>query len=147
MPYTPEEFRSKITPGAVLYFKINPSDPEPHYHIVLNKTPLTDENLIIVRSSHRIADVRFRRKRESPDTLVIIKKEEYPRFTCDESIVDCNSVITEFTLEKLTIKAQSENVNEKIDIRPRMDMAIIQRLREAVCESNIVDRIIQGRLC
>lgn len=149
MLLTPEEFRSNFISGAVLYFKISHSDPEPHFHIVLNKRPLIEENLILVCPSHRIDHVRERgdRKRYKPGTLIIITRAEYPAFTCDESIVDCNSVIKEFTVNQLVAKSQSHNLNDKIHFKPPMNMAIIERLREAVCESYEVERIIQGRLC
>ena len=83
------QIASTIKPGSVYYFPEQAlSSDEPHYFIVVNHNPLTDEILILVCSSSRIDKVKRRVWRRSfPETTVVeIRKDAYPDFTKDSII-------------------------------------------------------------
>lgn len=96
----------------------------------------------MVISSSRIEAVRNRHlgERGSASTLVIIKKGEYSEFN-EESIIDCNTVY-QFTLQELAAKAAMG----KLKVKSKMNIDIIKKLRSAVCDSDMVEMVVQGKL-
>ena len=81
-----------IQPGSVFYFEDEEfTSTEPHYFVVLNNNPKTDELLILVSASSQVDKRKNVAKKLgfSPETLVVVSVLEYPFFT-KETIFDCN---------------------------------------------------------
>lgn len=125
--------RDIIRPGSVYYFHDDElSSPEPHYFVVLNKNPDTDSVLVLVCSSSQVRATLLTCGM-MPETLVQISPAEYRDFSRD-SIVNCNSVF-----ERNIAKLQQKNNNGALWVKSIMPPAILQKLRDAVEESCVVD--------
>lgn len=134
------DLNATIKPGSVYYFPdISLTSSDPHYFIVLNKNPLTDRILLLVCSSSQLHAVRKRRELR-PETVVEISPLEYPDFTKD-SIVDCNTVF-EKSIRELQRKYDSRQLRVQAVISPN----ILEKLRDAVLESDMVDGEVQDML-
>lgn len=134
------DLRATIRPGSVYYFHdsiLTSSDP--HYFIVLNNNPLTDRILLLVCSSSRLQTVRNRRALR-PETVVEISPLEYPDFSRD-SIVDCNTVF-----EKSIPELQRLYDSGKLRVQAVLGLDILEKLRDAVIESDMVDGQVQDML-
>lgn len=126
--------RSTIKEGSVYYFSDNElSSKEPHYFIVLNHNPKNEEILLLVCSTTKIHERKKIRKLHK-NTLVEISKHEYSDFKSD-SIVDCN-IIFPRTIEEIISKLKSGDLKIKKD----MDSAVIEKLRDAVCQSPVIEQ-------
>lgn len=124
----PESVRilAPLQTGSVFYFEEDQlSSPEPHYFIVLNRNPHTEQFLILVVASSQVErrrkivqDLGF-----SPETLVVVTPSEYPLFS-KETAIDCNrtfektpqSLIEKLTDKKLGIctEIMSKEIMEKL---------------------------------
>lgn len=134
------DIRATIQAGSVYYFHdSNLTSPDPHYFIVINKNPQTDRVLLLVCSSSQLQTVR-RRRALRPETIVEISPREYPDFTRD-SIVDCNTVF-ERSIQELQLKYDSGQLRVKTVMSPDT----LEKLRDAVLESDMVDGEVQDML-
>lgn len=134
------DVRSTIQPGSVYYFRDRDlTSTDPHYFIVVNKNPRTDQILLLVCSSSQLEKVRNRRALR-PATVVEISPRQYPDFTCD-SIVDCNTVF-ERSIPELQQKHDAGRLRVQTVIAPD----ILEKLRDAVLESNQVEEEVKDML-
>jgi hypothetical protein len=134
------DLRATIQPGSVYYFyDSNLTSSDPHYFIILNKNPLTDRILLLVCSSSQLQAVRKRRALR-PETVVEISPLEYSDFTRD-SIVDCNTVF-----EKSTGELQRKYDSRQLRVQAVIGPDILEKLRDAVLESDMVDGEVQDML-
>lgn len=138
------QIKATIKAGSVFYFVEEAlSSDDPHYFIVLNHHPLTDEILVLVCSSSQINKVKERvRRRQFPESTVVeIFKREYPDFTKD-SVIDCNEVFPRTLgqlIEKLT---QGE-----LKLKTIMGRDLVDKLRQAVLDSpKVKDDQIKNQL-
>jgi hypothetical protein len=85
------QLRLSLREGSVYYFTDRSlTSPEPHYFIVINSNPLTQEVLILGVVSSKVAEVK-RRRRDLPETLVEISPQVFDILK-RLSIVDCNDL-------------------------------------------------------
>ena len=134
-----EKIKSTIKPGSVYYFKEDElHSEEPHFFIVINKTPINYEVILLVCSSSQVKEIKQRRGnlKQFKGTLVEIKKRDYPGFSTD-SIVDCNNVFPR-TVEELVDKLKDGDLK----IKPEMNIYIIEEIHEAVIRSYVVEQEI-----
>ncbi|MBW7941598.1 MAG: hypothetical protein H3C64_04185 [Candidatus Kuenenia stuttgartiensis] len=82
----------------------------------------------------------IKRRRHMPNTLVKIDNAEYAIFT-KESVVDCNSVIKK-TIEEIVSLLKSKQLACKTE----MPIGIVEKLREAVIASPVVENNIKEML-
>lgn len=82
----------------------------------------------------------IKRRRHIPNTLVKIDNTEYTIFT-RESVVDCNSVIKK-TIEEIVFLLKSK----QLEYKPEMPIGIVEKLREAIIASPIVENYIKEML-
>lgn len=82
----------------------------------------------------------IKRRRHIPNTLVKIDGTEYAIFT-RESVVDCNSV-TKKTIEEIVSLLK----NKQLACKPEMAIEIVEKLREAVIASPVVENCIKEML-
>jgi hypothetical protein len=130
--------KSTIRPGSVYYFvEESFSSPEPHYFIVINRNPVSDNIVLLVCSSSQIEKVKRRRKLLPPETLVEIKESRYINFTTD-SIIDCNNILQK-TKEQLIQKLEQNELKLKME----MDIHLVEQLRQAVKKSPLVEEEIK----
>jgi hypothetical protein len=127
--------------GSVLYFSdktlgIN----DPHFFILLNKNPHSDKLILLVCSSSKITKVIRRRKHLSSKTLVEINASEYESFTVD-SIVDCNVCYL-----KSPEEIMNKTTDGKISLKAEMDIKIIEKLREALLLSPLIEKSLKNIL-
>lgn len=128
------QIRSTIKEGSVYYFSDNElNSKEPHYFIVLNHNPKNEEILLLVCSTTKINE-RKKIRKLFKNTLVEISKRDYSDFKYD-SIIDCN-IIFPRTIEEIISKLKSDDLK----IKKEMDSAIIEKLREAVCQSPVIEQ-------
>jgi hypothetical protein len=133
-----------ITTGSVYYFEEEHlSSAEPHFFVVLNKNPRTDEFLFLVVASSQVGkriDVA-RRLNFSPDTQVVIPLGEYAHFTKD-TVIDCNTVFEKTTLYLIEKLKQGQLV----PCRETMPGAVVKKLIIGVLASNQVEKRIKDAL-
>lgn len=104
--------RSTIQPGSVYYFPdscLSPSEA-PHFFIVINLNPLTDNVLLLLCSHSNVEQIK-RMRSLHPGTTVEIGPKNYRDFP-RPSIIDCNTVFLK-TIKELTAKHD----NGKLELR------------------------------
>jgi hypothetical protein len=133
-----------IETGSVYYFKEEElSSTEPHYFIVLNKNPRTEEFLMLVCASSQVEKrkriAKYLRFPES--TLVVVSPSEYSRFTKD-SVVDCNRIF-EKTIQSLIEKLEKGQLKLCETLMPK---EVIQKLISGALASNQVSEKVRKML-
>jgi len=130
-----------IETGSVYYFEEERlSSGEPHYFIVLNRNPRTEDFLIFVCASSQVG----KRKRiahflKFPDrTLVTVLPSEYPQFS-KETIIDCNRVF-EKTIQSLIKKETEGKLKSCKDLMPR---EIVGKLISGVLASDQISESVR----
>lgn len=134
----PAEIRitASLTRGAVFYFVDEElTSSEPHYFVVLNQDPITDDYLILVVASSQIEKrVNFVKRNNFPsETLVFITPDEFSVFK-KNTVIDCNNVFQK-TNEILVKKLESENLRIHTEVLPE---TIILKLLKGVQSSHMV---------
>ena len=130
-----------IQTGSVFYFEDEQLySSQPHYYVVLNKSPRTDEFLILVCASSQVA----KRKRIAQKlgfragTLVFISPSEYPLFT-RETVIDCNRAF-EKTPQALAEKLDRGTLKVCTEL---MSPDIVQKLVSGLASSTQVSEKIK----
>jgi len=133
-----------IQTGSVYYFEDSAiNSPEPHYYVVLNKSPRTEEFLILLCASSRVE----KRQRIAnllgfvPETLVVLQPGEYPLFK-KETVIDCNKAFEKST-QTLIDKLQNGQLKICTELMPS---AIVERLVSGVLASTQVTVQVQDML-
>lgn len=123
--------------GAVFYLVDRTfSSLEPHYFVVLNHNPYSEELLVLVVASSQIENVKKRRSHLPKETLVEIDKDMYESFTKD-SIIDCNSARTKSRSQIL------EQLNAGGSQVFPMPKEILKKLRQGVLASPVVETSVK----
>ncbi len=136
MELPPQVLRKILKPGSVFYFAHQESTGEdPHYFVILNKDPQTNELLVLVNATTKIEKRRFfiSHRGLPAGTLVVLKPEEAP-FLKKESAFDCNYprlIPVEDLIGKFKMK--------ELKMRGEAGISIVERLRKAVLASPLVD--------
>ena len=126
--------------GAVFYLRERSlTSPQPHFFVVLNHAPLTDECLLLVVSSSQVASVKRRRQGLPPETTVEVRGDEYQDFTKD-SIIDCNSVFVKTKLQLLAL--MNSGGSQKADL----PVAVLDKLRTGVLASPVIEKRVKEML-
>jgi hypothetical protein len=126
--------KSSIKPGSVYYFHDSDlTSDQYHNFIVINVDPLSDEILLLVVASSQIDKVKWRTRSLPKQSVVEISPQKYPGFTC-KSIVDCNEVF--YKDIGLLIQKLSDG---QLFFKTEMDASLVQRLRNGVVSSPLVD--------
>ncbi len=128
-----EEFIDSIDVGAVYYF----SDPnitsgEPHYNIILNKSPKSDAFIIFVPAT--TLDIWSAKSAEKfpRETIIDVTETECP-FLNRVSLFDCNRPIVRH-IDVLTAKA----VSGDLKLKGRASIEIVEKLRKGIQASKLV---------
>ncbi|HEY5791797.1 MAG TPA: hypothetical protein VIS74_00770 [Chthoniobacterales bacterium] len=128
----PFQIRLTLRTGSVYYFADRAlHSAEPHFFIVVNRSPLSDELLILAVVTSQVDKVRRFRK-SLPDTLVALDPVLYAELS-KPSIVDCNQVFPK-TLKEFT------ELFEREEIRHHQDLPgdLLALIRNAIHASPIV---------
>ena len=133
-----------IKTGVVYYFEEEQLlSKEPHYFVVLNKEPHTEEFLILVCASSQVE------KRQQTiqklgflrETLVFVSSSEYSLFTKD-TVIDCNRVF-EKTARSLIEKLEQNQLKVCPEV---MSELIVQKLIRGIAASTQVSGKIKKML-
>ncbi len=135
-----------IQSGAVYYFEEEEpsfSSTEPHYFIVLNKSPRTDEVIVLVCASSQVEKRKQRAKKLgfSAETLVVISVSEYPLFT-KETVIDCNRAF-EKNIQSLADKLEQEKLKVCTELMPE---SIVAKLIQGILASTQISEKVQKML-
>ena len=133
-----------IKTGSVYYFEEEElSSDEPHYFVVLNQNPRTEEFLILVCASSQIEKRRQIMQRLSfpQETLVFVSPSEYPTFSKD-TVIDCNRVF-EKTSQTLIEKLDQNKLKVCTEI---MSDTILQKLIRGILASTQISEKIKRML-
>ncbi len=133
-----------IKTGSVFYFEEESlSSSEPHFFVVLNKNPRTEEFLILVCASSQV-----KKRKEIADklgfpteTLVVISPSEYKLFK-KQTVIDCNRAF-EKTSQSLIGKLENEKLRVCTEMMPD---EIIKKLIKGVLASSQISEHIQDLL-
>jgi hypothetical protein len=132
--------RASIKLGSVYYFSHENFPEQPHYFIVIGINPLSKEIILLVNASSKVAKVKAMRKDCPPNTLVVVRPQEYSGFN-RVSIVDCNQV-WEHRIEQLVQKLS----NKSLQMKPEMDVRLVRKLRQGVLASQLIAPRIKAQL-
>src|SRR3989344_4970539 len=116
--------------GSVYYFEEEQlSSTEPHYFVVLNKEPRTEEFLILVCASSQVEKRRqtIQKLGFPQETLVFVSSTDYRLFRRD-TVIDCNRAF-EKTARSLIEKFEENRLMVCTDIMPE---EIVQKLMQGV---------------
>lgn len=139
--FSPKIIKASIKPGSVYYFRAEEySSDEPHYFIVVNLNPQTDEVVILACVSHQIEKTRNRRKDCPKETLVIITPTQYCDFT-KTSIIDCNRVLP-LRVTQIMMKYE----NNTLDVKTEMDIDRVNLIRKGILASDQIEPRIHTML-
>lgn len=133
-----------IQTGSVFYFEEEKiASPEPHYYVVLNKDPHTEEPLILVLASSQIEkrEAAITRLGLPVETLVSVTPAEYTLFT-KNTVIDCNTVFDK-THQSLIDKLEQGKLGVCTEI---MDGTIVEKLKEGVKVSPMIAERIKKLL-
>jgi len=133
-----------IKTGSVYYFEEEElSSDEPHYFVVLNQNPRTEEFLILVCASSQVEKRKQIAQRLGfpSETQVIISPSEYPLFSKD-TIIDCNRVF-EKTSQTLIEKLEQNKLKVCAEMMPD---GILQKLVGGVLVSSQISEKIKKML-
>ena len=133
-----------IETGSVYYFEEESlSSDEPHYFIVLNKNPRTEEFLMLVCASSQVEKRKRIAKflRFSEKTLVVVTPSEYPTFKKD-SVIDCNRIF-EKTIQSLVEKLEKKQLKPCEELMPK---EVIQKLTSGALASDLVSEKVRKML-
>jgi hypothetical protein len=144
MPDVPPEVAIKATikPGSVYYFRHESfvNSEVPHYFIVINLDPLSEEAILLVSSTSRPFKVRQRYLNCPEKTLVEVTPAQYPGFSLT-SIINCNNVIAE-TIDSLINRL----ANKELVMKMEMDIRLVEQFREGVLASPEITGKIKAQL-
>ena len=143
MPRIPSDIiRASIIAGSVYYFPEDSfSSGESHFFVVVNINPRSDELIILACASHGVDKALNRNKGLPEETTVIITPEEYEGFSC-ASVFDCNHRVELRSIEHIIEKYE---VN-KLIVKPEMDIKLVEKLRQGIIASPVVERRIKSML-
>jgi len=130
-----------IKTGSVYYFEEEElTSDEPHYFVVLNKNPRTEEFLILVCASSQVEKRQQIAQRLGfpSETQVLISPPEFPIFSID-TIVDCNRVF-EKTSQTLIEKLEQNKLKVCSEMMPD---DILQKLITGVLASSQISEKIK----
>lgn len=133
-----------IKTGSVYYFEEEElSSNEPHYFVVLNQDPRTEEFLILVCASSQIEKRRqiIQRLGFPQETLVFISPSEYATFSKD-TVIDCNRVF-EKTSRTIIEKLDQNKLKVCMEIIPD---TILKKLIKGVLTSTQISEKIKRML-
>jgi hypothetical protein len=131
-----------IRTGSVFYFEEEAiSSAEPHFFVVLNKNPRTEEVLVLVCASSQVEKRKqaIQRLGFPATTLVFVSPTEYVLFKKD-TVIDCNRAY-EKTPQSLVEKLEQGKLKVCTEI---MAEAIVQQLLQGVMASpQVAERVKQ----
>lgn len=133
-----------IKTGSVYYFEEEElTSNEPHFFVVLNRNPRTEEFLILVCASSQIERRKqiIQRLGFPQETLVFVLPSEYPIFSKD-TVIDCNRVF-EKTSQTLIEKLEQNKLKVCTEIMPD---TILQKLTEGILASTQISKKVKRML-
>jgi len=137
------QIRATIKPGSVFLFANEDYyNSTPHYHIALNKEPLSDNVILLVCAVTFDSDVLCNID-QSPfpdETYVSVTPNQCNLFN-NISMIDCNRV-KEKSIDKL-IEKLSNNELKMID---KIEVELLEKLREATILSPAVEERLKKML-
>lgn len=135
---------ASIKSGSVFYFADSElTSTDPHYFVVLNKDPRTEDLLILVCASSQVE----KRKQAASllgfpeETLVFISPSECSLFT-KNTVIDCNRAF-EKTPQSLIEKLEGGNLRVCEEI---MSEEIVSSLKSGVLASKQISETIKKNL-
>jgi hypothetical protein len=132
---------ASIQIGSVYYFQEEQvQSTEPHYFVVLNKNPRSEDFLILVCASSQVEKRKqiIQKLGFPPETLVFISPKEFPLFT-KETVVDCNRAF-EKTAQLLINKLEQGKLGVCTEIMP---IEIVRKLVKGILASTQISKNVQ----
>lgn len=136
---THPSIQTTIQTGSV-YFFADEELPSPHFFIVINKNPAAEDPILLLYVSSQVGKIISSRSLWRSKTVVVIKKGTHPDFSL-ESAVDCNHVFPR-SVKDLERKYKSG----RLKIKSVMRKGLLDKLREAVLESDVVEEYIKDMI-
>lgn len=131
---------------GIVYYFIEPTfnTEVPHYFVVLNDAPHTDEAMVMVCATSKIETVRnYISQRDLPlGTCVEVSQGEYPAFSVDTAF-NCNTPITYHTKASLSLLLAQNRL--RLCESP-MPEPVLRRLCMGVTCSPVVERKFQNMI-
>jgi hypothetical protein len=104
--------------------------------------PFTEKIIILVCASSQTKNIKLRNKTNPPETIVEVSPHQYPDFTRDVTMFDCNNSVFLVDIDKLVEKL-SQN---KLELKAEMSKTLVERLRQGVLSSRLIPLNIKKQL-
>jgi hypothetical protein len=139
MIYIPPLTRISATlkSGSVYYFFGDGfKSDEPHYYVVLNKTPFESITLVVVNATSKVSRWESYAKRRNlpPETIVKVTTQQCP-FLHKESVFNCN-LAESYTPQRLLELCDSGTFKHKGEVT----IDVLNKLIEGVLASPLVKK-------
>lgn len=127
------KLRLTLREGSIYYFEERHlSSPDPHYFIVVNSDPLTQQVLVLSVVTSQVENVKLRRK-ACPETLVELAPDIFDVLK-KPSIVDCND-LKQIPLAEFNVRFVRKEIHY---FDKDLPAALRRALRKAIHASIIV---------
>lgn len=134
----PLKIRLTLQQGSVYYFQHRDlTSSLPHYFVVINPDPLSDELLVLGVFSSQVEATKQRRRNLPQETLVEISPSEFSELS-KNSIVDCNSPRT-ILLEQLVEKISCKDAKDSF-------LRLPGELSEKILKGMLASPLVEGRI-
>jgi hypothetical protein len=134
-------FETCYQQGSVFYFSEEElSTTEPHFFIVINLSPRSQQIFILAVSSSKVSKSFKRRSDVSSETLVLVSPDEYQGFT-RESIIDCNRVF-----QKSVNEIREKHRKGRLKSKPPFPEKLLKRIVDGVKKSKLIENKIKELL-
>ncbi len=135
MPDTrlPLEITLCLRAGTVYYFSERSlSSPEPHYFIVVNRDPLSQNVLLLCVATSKVEKALARNK-ERPDLVVVISHDDYKPFD-ETSAIECTKLFRK-TPPEIAEKMKRKEVGY---FQKDLPMESLRKIRAALLSSDTI---------
>lgn len=130
--------KSVLKPGSVFYFiEDSFQSKEPHYFVVLNKDPITENLLLMVNATSNVSDrISWAKKVGLPAATLVEADSRKCTFLAKQSIFNCNSPIIR------PLKTLIEKFDDsKLGLKGNVTDEVLEELRQGVILSPLVDGV------
>lgn len=140
------QVHATLQTGSVYYFAEDSpkfTSTEPHYFVVVNQDPRTEEFLILVCASSQVTKTqdRIQNLGYPEETLVLLTPDDYELFTKD-TVINCNTVFQK-SIQEIIEKGNQGNLRV---CRALMPPAIVAQLQQGIQASPRIERKIKKML-
>lgn len=132
--FTPDQFIQGTIEQQTVYYAVDDSIPngEPHYFVVLNVDPKTDQVVYMACATSKVREAVLRRSSLPVETVVVVRPADCPLLKMD-SAFDCNNLF-----ERTVLQLTEKRTLGKLQFKGKMPDDVFGKLIDGVLKSPLV---------